>query len=146
MCRKSLLLRSCGPRQRSTSEVLGVPSRPLPRAAELVEIANLESALPVQPRLKDAELPLTTNQLRQAAVSIVGTDHEPSRAACAPHIRSMLRPIGPVVVFGPDNFPFAFNSATGGDFAAAVAAGNPVIASHHDRARSNEFALHRGGS
>jgi NADP-dependent aldehyde dehydrogenase len=34
---------------------------------------------------------------------------------------------GPVVVFGPNNFPFAFNSVAGGDFAAAIAAGNPVI-------------------
>jgi NADP-dependent aldehyde dehydrogenase len=33
-----------------------------------------------------------------------------------------------VIVFGPNNFPFAFNSASGGDFAAAIAAGNPVIA------------------
>src|SRR5678815_877278 len=30
--------------------------------------------------------------------------------------------------FGPNNFPLAFNSASGGDFAAAIAAGNPVIA------------------
>jgi NADP-dependent aldehyde dehydrogenase len=29
---------------------------------------------------------------------------------------------------GPNNFPFAFNSAAGGDFAAAIAAHNPVIA------------------
>ena len=35
---------------------------------------------------------------------------------------------GPVSVFGPNNFPFAFNSIAGGDFAAAIAAGNPVIA------------------
>jgi NADP-dependent aldehyde dehydrogenase len=33
-----------------------------------------------------------------------------------------------VVVFGPSNFPFAFNAVAGGDFAAAVAAGNPVLA------------------
>ena len=31
-------------------------------------------------------------------------------------------------VFGPNNFPFAFNSIAGGDFAAAIAAGCPVIA------------------
>jgi NADP-dependent aldehyde dehydrogenase len=31
-------------------------------------------------------------------------------------------------VFGPNNFPFAFGSISGGDFAAAIAAGNPVIA------------------
>jgi len=44
------------------------------------------------------------------------------------NIRSVLAPIGPVWVFGPNNFPFAFNSAAGGDFVAALAAGNPVIA------------------
>src|SRR5690606_10041584 len=44
------------------------------------------------------------------------------------NIRSQLAPIGPVWVFGPNNFPLAFNSIAGGDFAAAIAAGNPVIA------------------
>jgi NADP-dependent aldehyde dehydrogenase len=44
------------------------------------------------------------------------------------NIRSIFAPIGPVCVFGPNNFPLAFNSASGGDFAAAIAAGNPVIA------------------
>ena len=43
-------------------------------------------------------------------------------------IRSCYQSIGPVCVFGPNNFPFAFNSVAGGDFAAAIAAGNPVIA------------------
>ncbi len=33
-----------------------------------------------------------------------------------------------MLVFGPNNFPFAFNSIAGGDFAAAIASGNPVIA------------------
>ena len=46
----------------------------------------------------------------------------------AANIRSWFAPLGPVVVFGPNNFPFAFGSASGGDFAAAMAAGNPVIA------------------
>jgi NADP-dependent aldehyde dehydrogenase len=35
---------------------------------------------------------------------------------------------GGVAVFGPNNFPLAFNSIAGGDFAAAIAAGNPAIA------------------
>jgi 2,5-dioxopentanoate dehydrogenase len=35
------------------------------------------------------------------------------------------------VIFGPNNFPFAYNAASGGDFAAAIAAGNPVIAKAH---------------
>lgn len=38
---------------------------------------------------------------------------------------------GPVAVFGPNNFPFAFNAVMGGDFAAAIAAANPVIAKAH---------------
>jgi NADP-dependent aldehyde dehydrogenase len=36
-----------------------------------------------------------------------------------------------VVIFGPNNFPLAFNGVSGGDFAAAIAAGNPVIAKAH---------------
>ena len=46
-------------------------------------------------------------------------------------IRSCFEPIGPVVVFGPNNFPFAFSGVAGGDFAAAIAAGNPVIGKAH---------------
>ena len=37
----------------------------------------------------------------------------------------------PVAVFGPNNFPLAFNGVAGGDFAAAIAAGNPVIGKAH---------------
>jgi NADP-dependent aldehyde dehydrogenase len=101
------------------------------RSAALVEIANLETALPVQPRLRDAELPRTSNQLRQAAAAAREGSWAIPTIDTAPNIRSMLRAIGPVVVFGPNNFPFAFNGAAGGDFAAAVAAGNPVIAKGH---------------
>lgn len=42
-------------------------------------------------------------------------------------IRSSYESLGPICVFGPNNFPFAFGSVSGGDFAAAIAAGNPVI-------------------
>lgn len=45
-------------------------------------------------------------------------------------IRSMHRPIGPVVVFCASNFPMAF-SVAGGDTASALAAGNPVIVKAH---------------
>ena len=38
---------------------------------------------------------------------------------------------GPVIVFGPNNFPLAFNGVSGGDMVAAIAAGNPVIAKGH---------------
>jgi NADP-dependent aldehyde dehydrogenase len=43
----------------------------------------------------------------------------------------MFGAMGPVVVFGPNNFPYAYNGAAGGDFAGAIAAGNPVIAKGH---------------
>ena len=41
----------------------------------------------------------------------------------------MLRPVGPVAVFGASNFPLAFSVA--GDTAAALAAGNPVVVKAH---------------
>jgi NADP-dependent aldehyde dehydrogenase len=47
-----------------------------------------------------------------------------------PDIRSMLRPLGPVVVFGASNFPLAF-SVAGGDTASALAGGNTVIVKAH---------------
>ena len=45
-------------------------------------------------------------------------------------IRKMLVPLGPVVVFGASNFPFAYSTA-GGDTASALAAGCPVICKSH---------------
>lgn len=100
-------------------------------ADKLIETAHRETALPVSPRLKDAELPRTTNQLRQAAVAAREGSWGLPTIDVAANIRSLLAPMGPVAVFGPNNFPFAFNSIAGGDFAAAVAAGNPVIAKGH---------------
>jgi NADP-dependent aldehyde dehydrogenase len=51
----------------------------------------------------------------------------------------MLRPLGPVVVFGASNFPLAF-SVAGGDTASALAAGNPVIAkAHHAHPGTSEL-------
>jgi NADP-dependent aldehyde dehydrogenase len=99
------------------------------RAAELVEMAHLETALPVEPRLRTVELPRTVNQLRQAAQAARARSWSQATIDTASNIRSRFEPLGgAVVVFGPNNFPFAFNSAAGGDFAAAIAAGNPVIA------------------
>lgn len=101
------------------------------RADALVEAANLETALPVSPRLKDVELPRTTNQLRQAACAARAASWTEPVIDTNAGIRSVYGPLGPVAVFGPNNFPFAFNSIAGGDFAAAVAAGCPVIAKGH---------------
>ena len=101
------------------------------RKAELAEVASAETALAKTPRLTDVEIPRTTNQLRQAAAAAIeGTWAMPVIDAKL-NIRSILAPVGPVLVIGPNNFPFAYNGAAGGDFAAAIAAGNPVIAKAH---------------
>src|SRR5271168_2280203 len=100
-------------------------------AAEIVAAAAEETGLPVTPRLKDVELPRTTNQLRQAAAAVREESWRNATLDVEKNIRSCFSPIGPVVIFGPNNFPFAFNGVSGGDFAAAIAAGNPVIAKAH---------------
>lgn len=54
----------------------------------------------------------------------------PGKTPPKPDIRKMLVPLGPVVVFGASNFPFAYSTA-GGDTACAFAAGCPVIVKAH---------------
>ena len=106
-------------------------------SAEVIERAAEETALP-QARLQ-GETARTCGQLRlfaqvvedgswlMARIDRADPDRKP---APRPDIRSMLRPLGPVVVFAPSNFPLAF-SVAGGDTASALAAGNPVIVKAH---------------
>jgi len=101
------------------------------RSAEICALASAETALPVEPRLAGVELPRTTGQLRQAAAAARAGDWALATIDTAGGLRSALEPIGPVLVLGPNNFPLAFGAASGGDFAAAIAAGNPVIAKGH---------------
>ncbi len=63
----------------------------------------------------------------EAVIDTALPDRQPLPRA---DLRKMLVPIGPVVVFGASNFPFAFSTA-GGDTASALAAGNPVIVKAH---------------
>ena len=93
----------------------------------LVAKANVETALPPSPRLADVELPRTTNQLRQAAAAARNGTWAMATIDTKLNLRSVYESLGPVCVFGPNNFPFAFSGVAGGDFAAAIAAGNPVI-------------------
>ncbi|WKD48140.1 aldehyde dehydrogenase (NADP(+)) [Microbulbifer spongiae] len=97
----------------------------------LCALAHEETGLPVQPRLRNVELPRTTGQLRTAAKAARDSSWAQAIIDTAANIRSMRGPIGPVAIFGPNNFPLAFNGVAGGDFAAAIAAGNPVIAKAH---------------
>ena len=101
------------------------------RSSEIVAVAHAETGLPASPRL-EAELPRTSDQLRQAAGAVRHRSWVNATIDTASNIRSMYGPLDkPVVIFGPNNFPIAFNGISGGDFAAAVAAGNPVIVKGH---------------
>jgi NADP-dependent aldehyde dehydrogenase len=99
------------------------------RADELVDVAHEETALAKAPRLRDVELPRTTDQLRQAADAARSLSWRAPTLDPDKRIASYMAPIpGVVAVFGPNNFPFAFNAVAGGDFAAALASGHPVLA------------------
>jgi alpha-ketoglutaric semialdehyde dehydrogenase len=98
-------------------------------AETLSALASQETGYPVAPRLRSVELPRTVDQLRQGAAAARDRSWTMATIDTAAGLRSYYAPLGgPIVVFGPNNFPFAFNSVAGGDFTAAVAAGNPVIA------------------
>lgn len=94
---------------------------------EICQVAHLETGLPLSPRLLEAEMPRTINQLKLAADAATDGSWRIPTIDTKAGIRSYYAGIGPVAVFGPNNFPLAFNGASGGDFAAAIAAGNPVI-------------------
>ncbi len=102
----------------------------------LIQQASIETNLPAA-RLT-GERGRTTMQLRmfaqmlregswvEAAIDTAIPDKAPPR----PDLRKMLVPLGPVVVFGASNFPFAYSTA-GGDTASALAAGCPVVVKAH---------------
>ena len=107
------------------------------RGAEITEIGTQETGLPAA-RL-NGERGRTTGQLRLFAAHIRQGDYLDQRfdpalpdrqPAPRPEIRLVQRPIGPVAVFGASNFPLAFSTA-GGDTAAALAAGCPVVVKGH---------------
>ncbi|MGC2474390.1 MAG: aldehyde dehydrogenase (NADP(+)) [Candidatus Sulfotelmatobacter sp.] len=106
-------------------------------AEEIIERAGQETALP--PARLQGETVRTCAQLRLfAQVAEEGSwvnaridRADPERKPLPkPDIRSLLRPLGPVVVFGASNFPLAF-SVAGGDTASALAGGNTVIVKAH---------------
>lgn len=107
------------------------------RGAEITEIGAQETGLPAA-RL-EGERGRTTGQLRLFASHIrdgayLDRRHDPAlpgrQPVPRPDLRMLQRPIGPVAVFGASNFPLAFSTA-GGDTAAALAAGCPVIVKGH---------------
>ncbi len=59
-------------------------------------------------------------------IDTANTERQPPK----PDLRKMLVPLGPVVIFGASNFPFAYSTA-GGDTACALAAGCTVVLKAH---------------
>jgi NADP-dependent aldehyde dehydrogenase len=103
-------------------------------AGDLVPLAHRETNLPERPRLHH-ELERTTFQLRLLAETVMEGGYldvvldSPDTywpAGGRADLRRMLVPVGPVAVFAASNFPFAF-SVAGGDTAAALAVGCPVV-------------------
>ncbi len=104
---------------------------------ELINRAMAESGLPAA-RLT-GERGRTTGQLKmfaqllregswvQARIDTAIPDRQPLPKV---DLRCMMVPLGPVMVFGASNFPFAY-SAAGGDTASALAAGCPVVVKAH---------------
>ena len=103
---------------------------------ELIKTTKEETNLP-EARLL-GERGRTTMQLRMfAAMLLEGSwveasiDHAiPDKVPAKPDIRKMLVPVGPVVVFGASNFPYAYSTA-GGDTASALASGCSVVVKAH---------------
>lgn len=107
------------------------------RGADITKIGTQESGLPAA-RL-EGERARATGQLRLFAAHIregayLDRRHDPAlpdrKPLPRPDIRLLQRPVGPVAVFGASNFPLAFSTA-GGDTAAALAAGCPVVVKGH---------------
>ncbi len=107
------------------------------RGAAITEIGSQETGLPAA-RL-EGERARTTGQLRLFAEHIRKGDYLDRRHDAAlpdrqpaprPELYMMQRAIGPVAIFGASNFPLAFSTA-GGDTAAALAAGCPVVVKGH---------------
>nr|WP_307861096.1 aldehyde dehydrogenase (NADP(+)) [Microbacterium sp. SD291] len=106
-------------------------------AGDLIAIAMRETGL-AEARLT-GELRRTSWQLRLFADTIVDGAYLDVRIDDAdpeyvigprPDLRRMLEPVGPVLNFAASNFPFAF-SVAGGDSAAALAAGCPLVVKAH---------------
>ncbi|MPY79941.1 MAG: aldehyde dehydrogenase family protein [Actinophytocola sp.] len=103
----------------------------------LVTIAEAETNLPTG-RLT-GEVARTTGQQRLFAAGledgswsdvIIDTADPDATPVPRPDLRRAQLPLGPVLVFAAGNFPFAF-SVAGGDTAAALAAGCPVVVKAH---------------
>jgi NADP-dependent aldehyde dehydrogenase len=123
---------------RARADFLRLAAQKIETAApELATRGHAETALPLA--RCQSEIGRTVGQLRLFASVAEKGDWVDARIETAqpdrkplpkPDHRSLYRPLGPVVVFGASNFPYAF-SVAGGDTASALAVGCPVIVKAH---------------
>ncbi len=114
-----------------------IAQRVLDLGEDLLALATDETGL--GPARLVSERERTVAQLRMFAQVVrrgdwvqasIDTGQPSRRPLPKPDLRRMLRPLGPVAVFGASNFPLAYSTA-GGDTASALAAGCPVIVKGH---------------
>ncbi|WP_332643551.1 aldehyde dehydrogenase family protein [Aeromicrobium sp.] len=120
------------------SRLLGRLAKELRGVGDAIDaIAHIETGLPVA-RL-GGEFERACVQLEMFAdlvesgvdaEAIIDTADQTWLPVARPDLRRMLVPLGPVAVFGASNFPLAFSTA-GGDTAAALASGCPVVVKEH---------------
>jgi NADP-dependent aldehyde dehydrogenase len=103
----------------------------------LIEVAMAETGLQPQRLIPERERVVVTLRhfariVREGSWVRASIDRgDPGRKpAPRPDLRRMLRPLGPVAVFGASNFPLAY-SAMGTDSSSALAAGCPVVVKGH---------------
>jgi|JI6StandDraft_1071083.scaffolds.fasta_scaffold09978_4 alpha-ketoglutaric semialdehyde dehydrogenase len=103
----------------------------------LLERAHAETALPMARLTGErgraiGQCKMFAALIREGSWAALSIDRPlPDRApAPKPDVRKMLLPVGPVVVFGASNFPFAIG-VVGTDTVCALAAGCPVVVKGH---------------
>jgi NADP-dependent aldehyde dehydrogenase len=128
-----LVYRQTSPKERA--DLMRAIARELEAAGDgLIQTAMRETNLP-ETRLRN-ERARTMFQLTSYADACEAGHWLEARIDTAvpekaePDVRKLQVAVGPVVVFGASNFPFAYSTA-GGDTASALAAGCPVVVKAH---------------
>jgi NADP-dependent aldehyde dehydrogenase len=128
---------SSAPRERRAKLLETIADEIMALGDELLQRAHLETGLPLARLTGErgrtcGQLKLFASEVRDGGWMDIRID--PALPDRQPAPRADLRlfkiPLGPVAVFGASNFPLAF-SVAGGDTAAALAAGCPVIVKGH---------------
>ncbi|MCC6678217.1 MAG: aldehyde dehydrogenase (NADP(+)) [Phycisphaerales bacterium] len=103
----------------------------------LIAMAAAETGLPTSRLISERERTVSTLRMFARAAAegswaeaTIDAGDPLRKPVAKPDLRRMLRPVGPVAVFGASNFPLAYSTA-GGDTASALGAGCPVVVKGH---------------